>query len=139
MSNGDNPEFRVSGESKEQLEATLRLALNVLGERSAGSFVDSPTHGLILRWHDASSSNGKATNFMIPRMTPDTGLVDSVWAWLVEAQKDEKRYDNADAGSLYGEVSQHKGWLVYTEDWGHVDDDFYALVAVKPYHLWFGK
>ena len=27
----------------------------------------------------------------------------------------------------------------YIEDWGHVGDDFYAIVAIKPAYMWYGK
>jgi len=32
-----------------------------------------------------------------------------------------------------------KGWRVYCEDWGKIDSDDYAFLAIKPAYIWYGK
>lgn len=39
----------------------------------------------------------------------------------------------------WNEVWTEKGNRVYCENWGHVDGDSGAFVAIEPYPLWIGK
>ena len=39
----------------------------------------------------------------------------------------------------YNDVICHPGWRVYCEDWGHIDHDWEAFVAIKKVWLWSGK
>lgn len=137
----DNRIFNVNGAGKEMLADTLRLALwqqrggyaDQRGGKAEGYMV-SPTHGLILMWHVSPTNGGH--KFIAPLGAEP--LAEMIMEWL----KTEEARSIA-LGDWEEDIDQDghnsKGWRVYCEDWGHVDGNHYAIVAVKPVYLWHGK
>jgi len=35
--------------------------------------------------------------------------------------------------------SNGRGWRLYNESWGHIDEEYSAIIAVAPNWAWFGK
>ena len=35
--------------------------------------------------------------------------------------------------------SNSRGWRAYNEDWGHIEDEWEAFLAVEPHWAWHGK
>lgn len=55
---------------------------------------------------------------------------DLAWGWLQQQDyKDEPDHDG----------SNSRGWAVFNESWGHVDNSHYAVGAVSPQWIWIGK
>lgn len=128
----DNRLFSVNGEGQEMLERTLALAFEQQGPNTAAkAYLVDPKKGMILLWyHDKGS-----TAFPAPLNPKQTAAL--VWAWLgTEPKIEQERWEKAYIG---GDVWSEPGWRVYCEDWGHVGDNHYAIVAVKPVFLWAGK
>lgn len=128
----DNRIFNVNGVTKEQLLATLKLALlNEYGEVKVASCTVDPDKGLVLDWHSDSPSK-----FPI-KLKPDS-ICEIVWEWL---QTDEARKTNLTGWDVNADHdgSNEWGFRVYCDDWGRVDGYGYSIVAIKPVYCWYGK
>lgn len=82
---------------------------------------------LIFAWHE--SAGPEFTPFLIP-LTAETA-VDVVSAWI-------------ETGAVFGSQPDHDGdneksYRIYCEDWGHVDHNHYAFVAIEPRWAMYGK
>lgn len=121
----DNYRFDVAGVS---LELALTLAFaehsKVVGWRVQERENEPPR--LILYWADGGE---KMTR------TPAPLVGDAVVA-LVQQWVDATPWDPKHP---WNEVTTKKGVRVYNEDWGHIDGQWQAFVAIEPYQLWFGK
>lgn len=53
--------------------------------------------------------------------------------WLEQVDK------NLYPKDCWHDVTRKPGFSIYCEDWGHVDDDSYAFVAIEPMFMWYGK
>lgn len=142
---GDNSVFNVNGMSREQLTLTLKLA--TLREHGDHQTI---THwkilkdkGLVLMW--AKPDDDKMAQQFI---TPLTG---EEVKWLHSEHIDRsgganKRIPMSKMFPMEGwdanadhDGSNEIGWRVYCEDWGHVGGELYAIVAIKPAYIWYGK
>lgn len=135
----DNVAFRVNGRGKPLMlqgmafvEAQNRGPYTHYAVRQpapAGTYgVRSPAKPLrlVFFWADPKVEDAKALPFKLDA----AGVVDWAERWLAEAE--------------YGEEPDHdgsngKGWLMYVEDWGHVDNQWEAAVAIAPQWLCYGK
>jgi len=82
----------------------------------------------VLFW---SNSSG-ADKFPV-KMDADS-VTETVWAWL-ENVKDQDRAESCDDLDVW----EDEAFRVFTDFWGHVDGDSYAIVAVQPIWAWAGK
>lgn len=83
---------------------------------------------LVLRWTDDPSSSKIAVN--LPFKLDVAGATDFAARWLAEQDYGpEPDHDG----------SNHKGWRMFTEDWGHVFHDRYAVCGIVPCWAWYGK
>ncbi len=66
-------------------------------------------------------------------------LLYSLWYWL----KNFKDWDKLQLSdwdvNLDHDGSNSKGFRIYTEDWGRVNDETYSLGAIKPVYTWYRK
>lgn len=62
-----------------------------------------------------------------------------LWNWF----RNFDEYDKLSLGdwdyNCDHDGSNHKGFRIYNEDWGRVDDDSYSIAAIKPIYIWYGK
>jgi hypothetical protein len=117
--------FHIDITSKGPLAAAMAIAFGNGPNMRAVGYRLSLEKGLIFYQYDSSK-----------RMTPlpfkldAAGAADFATRWLAEAD--------------YGPEPDHdghnsKGWRLYCEDWGHVDGEYQAFVAVKPAWAMHGK
>lgn len=130
----DNRVFNINGLSKEMLLKTLELAFSQEGASTkANCYKIDPDRGMILYWYEQPGTIPFPTN-----MKPEE-ILDIVWAWLKSEPEVSTTYDadwdyDADHDGHNG-----RGWRVYCEGWGKVQDNSAAICAIKPVYLWYGK
>jgi len=134
----DNRLFNVNGKSKKLLKSAIKLAFkleshNENGATAQGYVVDSKK-GILLLWH-ADGIKG-AVNFEKPKGYRESCDFIIDWLKTPEAQSIELNDWEAD---IDHDGSSDLGWRVYLEDWGHVGNNHYAICAVKPCYIWYGK
>lgn len=139
-----NPIFRVNGLGLDALTSTLQLACAIRDgserrhlETRVRAYVIDPENGFVLLWSDSQITEHKnAGRFPVP-LSPDEVApmvlrwLESDEAWQTPLEEWCENFDH--------DGTNKKGWLVYTGDWGHVGPHIYALCAVKPAYIWFGK
>jgi len=130
----DNRLFNVNGESPEMLEKALELALIQSNNKGFASWIVDPKKGLVLCWTDVNGGNA----FMGGKQSAKA-IVDQVVSWLRSEQAEAIPTDEMCETLDDMDVSNELGWQVYCEKWGHVGDNHYAICAVRPAYLWFGK
>ncbi len=133
--------FNVNGKSEAMLRDALKLAFAQHGDHTrAVAWVESPKHGIILLWAVPSTSDYlkpyPCTRFLSPLTAEEAAPL--MWSWLHsdDAKKVECIGDDADYDH---DGHNGAGWRVYCERWGHVGTETYAICAVKPAWMWYGK
>ena len=124
----DNFEFVFTGDSIE----SLKTAITLLPYRQTAAWKVVRRQGLpsylILYWHAESVAKTGVVPFPSP---VDSDIVaDFVWAWL-RAQDYGPEPDH--------DGSNEKGFRMWTEAWGRVDDETYSYIAIRPLWTWYGK
>jgi hypothetical protein len=134
----DNRIFNVNGEGDELLAKTLELAFihgNHGMARTAEGWSFTKKHGLILHW--TIMDNPKDVH-KFPGQLSAEDCLPFVKAWLKSA--DAKTVEKIGEDSDYDhDGSNHLGWRVFCESWGHVNSDWSAFIAIKPAYMWYGK
>lgn len=114
---------------------TLKLAFEQESPYAkAVAYVIDPNKGMIIMWSNA----GKCQKF--PSALDAYQTTDIVWDWL--ESNPEIALDGWDADFDDSDVTCYRGWRAYCEDWGHVgetEEGRYAIAAIKPSYLWYGK
>ena len=132
----DNRVLNVNGETKEELLLAITLAFTQDGRKTAKAWKVEPDHGLVFYWWE----NKDAHPFPVP--LDANGICEIAWQWL---QSDEGKSVPSENKldhwfkDLNHDGSNIKGWRAYTEDWGHVNRNTYAIVAIHRSYLWLGK
>lgn len=128
----DNRIFNVNGKTKEMLLDTLKLVFQQESGFGCKAWKFSKEKGLILCWCEDEESNKLMTSLGAEECLP------FVWEWLKgEGAKTVECVDwDADADH---DGDNERGWRVYCEDWGSVGNESYAICAIKPVYLWYGK
>jgi len=129
----DNKVFNVNGESKEKLIKTMELAF---GRETAKSWFFDKEKGLIFYWLLSGRENKSSTDF--PSPLDAIRAADTAWDWLQGKEAGSMSCDGWDANADH-DGDNGKGFRVYCEDWGHVGDNVYAIIAVRPAYMWYGK
>lgn len=128
----DNRVFNVNGSGKALLQQALSLAFKQWSDKAtATSYFIDKTKGLVLLWYTEKNS--------IPFPSPLTSdeATEVIWSWLQSKAAKEVECVDWDANHDH-DGSNGDGWRVYCEGWGHVKSH-YAIVAVKPAFMWYGK
>lgn len=134
----DNKLLNVNGKGEDLLAMALKFAFNQDGyrESTCSSWEQSKTHGLILYAYHSDSSDRPINDFP-SKLTADQCLP-IIQSWLsgefAETVELSPWCDDCDHDGHNG-----KGWQVYLEDWGHVDNQWGVICAVKPAFMWYGK
>jgi hypothetical protein len=128
----NNRIFNVNGRGSTELEHVLQLAFNQCHPNTrATHYLTHPQKGMIL----LSYGDKNAHPFPAP-LTAQTAA-SQVWNWL--QSNPECECIGWDKGIDDSDVTTKIGWRVYCEDWGHVDHNHAAIIAIKPAWLWYGK
>jgi hypothetical protein len=117
----DNPELRISGETKER----LAIAFSLARYRKAIGYAIHPEKGLILFWVTPKPESAHYRSFGF-EMEEDA-LVEFIWAWLQKVD-----YNAYEEEPLDCDAEAYKTWLVYSEAWGYVAGWHSACVAILP-------
>lgn len=148
----DNAHIDVTSEGNETLAKTLDLAFGkfhkaigyairaaVPSEKHPAEVMADPKNAYMLKPKRAAKplrlvffwTAPTAKDFVaLPFKLDAKGAADFAARWLAEAD--------------YGKQPDHdgdneKGWRVYNEAWGHVDDEYAGFVAVTPSWAMYGK
>lgn len=131
----DNIIFDVNGRTPKALELALELAFEQSGHKPVAWKVHA-TKGMIFYWTIPSRKAVNVNKFMSPPSAKP--LTDLIYDWLetdeaktIETIGYDEDHDHDGHNSL--------GWRVYTESWGHINEEWEAFLAVKPAYLWHGK
>ncbi len=132
----DNRIFNVNGDGKDWLLDAIKLALrhHFRDNNKIAGYKYYRTHGLVFLWH-VEKDKGES-EFPVP-IDAETAT-NIALEWLKSKQSKEVPLEGWDANADH-DGSNELGWRVYCEGWGHVADNHYALFAVKPAYLWYGK
>lgn len=141
----DNVIFDVNGpyasiNSKDDLLMNaLQLIFNTSGHKKCYGWYFSDKHGLVMDWHagEGSTRNGCKVSSSSFGLSVKSMYVLAL-EWLQSEESKAVRLEGW-AADVDNDGHNSMGWRVYTEDWGHVDDDHYAICAVTPCYLWHGK
>lgn len=134
----DNRIFNVNGRGEELLSKTLDLVMS----QYASSYNKSPIsawkhskqYGLILYWFH--NENDESTP--LPCDTDAKGILPIVLDYLSSDKAKEVETRGWDSNSDH-DGHNKLGWRVYCEDWGKIDHSHYAICAIKPAYMWYGK
>jgi len=106
--------------------------------------VKSPGNGVISipeGTHIYGMPRGEEDNFIraiinkVPYQMGVTQAIDFAWNWLCGGAD----YDEG-AGKLDDfDVSKEKGFILETDGWGHVWDNHYGIIGIRPAWAWYGK
>lgn len=127
----DNRIFNVNGISKQQLFFAIKLALTDESgtENLVSSWEVDLNKGFIINWW-----NERGIKF--PKAFSADMITDVVWEWLQTEEAMSMTFEGWDAKQ---NESSKLGFRVYCEDWGHVGTNEYAIIAVRPAYIWYGK
>lgn len=133
----DNRLFNVNGENSKTLKLAIKLAFMIDSYSEEGNIAKAyrvdPNKGLIFLW---TSDTTGAIPFKNPLHYKDAFKFALEWLSSPEATNIKLEHWEEDVDH---DGSNSIGWRVYLEDWGHVGDERYAICAVKPCYLWYGK
>lgn len=134
----DNPVFNVKGEGKAMLLVALELGINCVGHSKFSGFRLDATKGIVLYWTDSTTDGYH--QFMSPSKPED--IVDQVFQAVTDTpiniinDEDDEYWDKPCDDD---DVGNDLGWRLYTEQWGHIGDEWEACLAIIPSYLWVGK
>jgi len=130
----DNQIFNVNGEDEKTLNKALNLVFNQDGfAQTCIAWEEDKEKGLILLWHPKGENVSKLPSAMnADQVTP------IVWSWLLGDFAKSMELKGWD-GDCDHDGHNGLGWRVYVEDWGHVAGNFYAICAITPAYMWYGK
>lgn len=126
----DNFRISITSIGDETLKHAISLAFTAGGRKSATHYAirsgfDGVPKRLVFLW-----APGGKDSIELPFKLDSEGAADFARRWLAEAD--------------YGDQPDHdgdndKGWTLYNDNWGHVDGEWQAIVAVKPSWAMYGK
>lgn len=140
--NYSNPKLMISGRNRERFDLAIQLSNNnkavgwseeMVCADETGSRDKEGTKIKTLVFYWAEPDNKPSFNkFPVP-LDPK-GMAELAWQWLDSLTKDDFK------PSAYndGDVDNVRGWLVFTQAWGHVTG-WQSFVGVQPYSCWIGK
>lgn len=130
----DNRVFNVNGTGLGMLRKTIELAFEQESTEVAKAWEFKPDKGLILLWTIGDGIRG--TPFPSPIDAQDSAKM--AWEWLKSKEAESMTGTGWDANADH-DGDNGAGWRVYVEDWGHVGDQTYAICAIRPAVMWYGK
>lgn len=119
----DNFKFYLTSDKDIHLDLMVKILFSV--HKSVVGWKEEKNKGLILYWTDSKG----ITKFPSP-VTKQETLVRIIKEWL-ESQDYGEEPDH--------DGSNYKGFTMYNESWGHVNNEWEAFVAIKPEWCMYGK
>lgn len=122
----DNFHVSIQSEGKDHFVRALSFFLD--GHKSVVGYSISEEKGLIFYWSMTSLPKD------VTKFPYDMNLEDAVafaWGWLLKVAYPQPEPDH--------DGDNGKGFLIYNESWGHVDNEWAALVAILPVWAIYGK
>jgi hypothetical protein len=117
-----------------QGKASLALAIQIVSSfrKIAVAYRIHPEKGMILYW-SKPDKGASADIVALPFAHESEAITNLVWGWL-----------NSKECTPIGPEPDHdgsngRGWHLYNESWGHVDNDWRAFIAVRPAWAQYGK
>ncbi len=119
----DNYHFDLNGETRERFEAAMSFAFS---EHAKAYGYRVTPKGLVFYW----ACDQESGVLPLPYPMKLDAAIGFAWHWLESA--------------VYGpqpdhDGSNHKGWRVYNEAWGHIDGEWRAFAAIQPEWMMYGK
>lgn len=131
------PEYSVDAD---YLLDMLKLGFLVTDNKTASAYRIDPVHGLIFYWTDATEKSEPIHPFITPQ-TPEQldqqvrGFLDACFNGEIDVQ-----LENEDLPVLNdSDITNVKGYRIYTGKFGRINEDSYAFLAVKPAYDCYGK
>ena len=124
MTQGDNFRFDITARGHEALIAAMRIV--ALSNQKFVGWATQHNEKLIVYW---SLTDLKDVDSFPSSLTID-GIVPIIEAWLGEAKFGPEPDHDGD---------NMKGFQIYNEQWGHVDNKWQACFAVRPKWIMLGK
>lgn len=121
---GDTFRVDVTSEGYEHFKKIFSL----FDRKAEGYRIDSE-YGFVLYWAPDSYGMGYKVIELPYRMNMEQAA-ELAWGWLNSVPYPDEP-DN--------DCSNHKGFRIYNEDWGHVAKDHYAFLAIQPQWIMYGK
>lgn len=136
----DNFALDVRARSRESFGHAIAIAFAHAPGGKARFWCEHPKYGLVLFWsdNDTKKFNGKPIIPLPFEMDIRTGA-DFLWNWLQKVDREKFELKDWDRAYDDGDVHNEHAWHVYVENWGHIGDSPYAVVAVMPAWAWLGK
>ena len=127
----DNRVFNVNGRTKERLQKTIAL---IMEDKTGVEGWEVTEKGFVLKWHIADDNCNK-----FPTPLESNIITDIIWGWL--NSEEGRKFKTISSWDHDADHDGHneRGWRVYCEDWGHIGDDHYAICAIVPAYIWYGK
>lgn len=128
--------FNVSGDKPALLQQTLALVLAQRGGRKeADGWYYSAKLGLVFCWHAPGHLPAECGPYCaFPAPIQAEFLAPMVGAWLKSEQARKMELLEEDEGHPGGDGDNNDGWRVYT-----TAADFYAICAIRPSAIYYGK
>lgn len=138
----DNVLFNINGRGPELLADVIKLAITQEGSIThypniVGWRFDEEYGVLLANWVSgyATTPKGEGYNIFTTPLTP----LQAAEFTILELNK----HDQVPLGEWEDDADHdgHNtiGWRAYREAWGHFDNDYYGLLAIKQVYLWHGK
>lgn len=121
----DNFELTVQSEGRKQFDLAMQIAFR--DHAKAVGYRISKEKGLILYWSKTSVTD------LIP-FAYDMNCqqaTEFVWGWIESNPPKGERPDH--------DGDNEKGFIVYTDSWGHVDGQWQAFVGIGVIWAMYGK
>lgn len=129
----DNRIFNVNGEDFDTLKKAIELVFMINSEHTkAVSWEFHKDKGLIFSW----TKTDRGHLFPIPLDSEKAASI--TWDWLKTEDSKNMKCEDWDCDNDH-DGSNGDGWRVYVEDWGHVGTNSYAICAIRPVYVWYGK
>lgn len=127
---GDNLKIDVILQTRENFELAMKMAFDICSGSEAIRYRITPDRGMILYWTDSAEGRSDHDTERLPYKMKVEQAADFVWHWL-------QTVDYGDQPDHDG--SNGKGFRIFNEAWGHIDNDWQAFVAIKPEWIEYGK
>lgn len=118
----DNFHIDIVCEGDNALKLAVKIAFTQ--HRKAVAFRICEKNGLVIYWMPGKGSQP------LPYAYDADDVALMATKWLQEQSYGSEPDHDGDNG---------RGWRVYNEEWGHVDDDYAAFLAIKPAWAMYGK
>jgi hypothetical protein len=123
----DNFHVTVTSEGRDHFERALSLFFDHAPGSKAIGYQVTVEKGLILYW---TKPDGVDEFQEFPYEMNLADAVNFAWGWIEKTPYPKRPDHDGDNG---------KGFVIYNEDWGHVNHEWEAFVAIAPVWAMYGK